>query len=200
MYAARNGHLECVRELLSSEKILQNTCGTTALMIAAARGLSDMVGLLAPAEGGMKDRAGRTALIWAASSGALGLSAEMCSGTLRDVDPIVDRDLESRLDGASPFAGGKALGLLQTGPGAKSAGDEGYVFAVQALLAGEAGAQDADGATALMQAVWSEKRALIEALFPKESGLKAKNGATALRILMTRPVSQERAACLRAMA
>ena len=54
MYAAENGHLECVKILAPLEKGMKDNEDNTALMLAAERGHLECVKILVPFEKGMK--------------------------------------------------------------------------------------------------------------------------------------------------
>ena len=61
MFAAANGHFECVEALMGKGAKMTSSSKATALMMVASWGRLDCVRLLAPLEKGMK-RCGWTAL------------------------------------------------------------------------------------------------------------------------------------------
>ncbi|EFO61158.1 Kinase, NEK [Giardia lamblia P15] len=69
MWAAQNGHLDCVRLLLEKEGGMKSNSGRTALMYAAQNGHAGCVRLLMKKENGMQTINGWTALIVAAYLG-----------------------------------------------------------------------------------------------------------------------------------
>lgn len=70
MFAARWGHLECVRALLDGEGGMRDGHSWTAMMMAAWQGHLGCVEILAPLEKGMKDdHWGRSARSWAELNG-----------------------------------------------------------------------------------------------------------------------------------
>ncbi|TNJ30143.1 Ankyrin repeat protein 1 [Giardia muris] len=70
MYAARNGHAQCVTCLVNREKGMQNEEGATALMIAAQFGNGDCVKILLSHELDIKDLSGFTPLMYAVQGGS----------------------------------------------------------------------------------------------------------------------------------
>ena len=68
MYAAKYGHLECVKILAPLEKGMKDNSGRTALMHADKQGHLECVKILAPLEQEMKDKDGRTAKSIASSN------------------------------------------------------------------------------------------------------------------------------------
>ena len=69
MYAAQNGHADCVGLLLKKEGGMKNKGGWTALMSAAQNGHTECVKLLLEKEAGMQNNYGWTALMGAVENG-----------------------------------------------------------------------------------------------------------------------------------
>ncbi|TNJ26192.1 Ankyrin repeat protein 2 [Giardia muris] len=170
MYAAHGGHIDCVR-LLLSEAGLQSSKGasgmpkgTSALMLAATRGSTDIVALLEPYELGLRDSQGNTA----------GHIARALPRNSEELTTLLERDSPDNL----------ALRLL---PPAVD-----ITPLIQAVIAGdreafhahldEAGRKDTDGRTALMYAAERGEVEFVRLLRTQELRTQDQEGRTALML------------------
>ncbi|TNJ30050.1 Ankyrin repeat protein 1 [Giardia muris] len=170
MYAAHGGHIDCVRLLLSetgpqsSKEASGMPKGTSALMLAAARGSTGIVALLEPYELGLRDSQGNTA----------GHIARALPRNSKEVAALLERDSPDNL----------ALRLLPPAVDITSL--------IQAVIAGdreafhahldEAGRKDTDGRTALMYAAERGEVEFVRLLRTQELRTQDQEGRTALML------------------
>ncbi|TNJ26173.1 Ankyrin repeat protein 2 [Giardia muris] len=170
MYAAHGGHIDCAR-LLLSEAGLQSSKeangmpkGTSALMLAAARGSTGIVALLEPYELGLRDCQGNTA------------------GHIARANPRNSKELIALLERDSP----DNLALRFLPPAVD------ITPLIQAVIAGdreafhahldEAGRKDTDGRTALMYAAERGEVEFVRLLRTQELRTQDQEGRIALML------------------
>lgn len=173
MYATYSNNVDCVRLLLCEAGIQTISewgsygAGTTALMIAASRGLTHIVYLLKPYEQGLEDSDGHTAS-WHAQYNAYDYQDEkLPEGHLHILslleDESSDRSSPPSLDKISLF----------------EAAISNSIDLVQEMI-GDAGQQDLSGCTALMKSAYYGHVAIVSLLLDKEQRLQDCDGLTAL--------------------
>lgn len=157
MIAIQNFQLMTAQELIRSDAGKTDSRGYTALMYAAAYGITEMVILLAPLETGRVDHEGKTALMHA---------AVLNNETVVDILALHEACLRMP-------SGDTALHLATRAGAAR---------AVRALAKVEARLLDRSGRTALMIATDLGNTELCRTLAPFEGGLFDMNGNTALHM------------------
>ncbi|EFO60972.1 Protein 21.1 [Giardia lamblia P15] len=173
MYAAYSDNADCVRLLLCEAGAQASSDwgpygpGTTALMIAASRGLIQIVHLLKPYEQGLQDAAGHTAS-WHARYNAHDTQDEEISEGHLHVLSLLGAELDDRL---SPPSSDR-LTLFE-------AAISGSIDLVQSKI-DEAGRQDLSGCTALMRSAHYGYTEVVSLLVSKEQRLQDCDGLTAL--------------------
>lgn len=155
MYAAHEGNIEMVEQLVMLEKGLQNKNGWTALMIALMQKHTEVALFLVQYENGLHDNKGKTALMWAAQSGMT----------------EVAKELVAYEKGFRDILGQTALML---------AAQNGNADIVRLLASHEQRMQDNNGESAIIKAVhWGHANA-VKFLIPLERDMKDRRGRTAL--------------------
>lgn len=173
MYATYSNNIDCVRLLLCEAGAQTSSDwdfykpGTTALMIAASRGLTHIVHLLKSYEQGLQDTAGHTASWHAQYSAHNTQDEEVSEGHLHILSLLGD-ELGDRLPPPSP----DGLTLFE-------AAISGSIDLVQSRI-DEAGQQDLSGCTALMRSAHYGYTAIVSLLLNKEQRLQDCDGLTAL--------------------
>lgn len=155
MYAAQEGNIEMVQQLVELEKCLQNKSGWTALMIALMQRHAEVALFLVPFEKGIHDNTGKTALMWAAQNG------------MTDVAKVL-----------TPYEKGLRDILGQTA--LMVAAQNGNADIVQHLVIHENRMQDTNGETALLKAIHWGHASVVKLLLPFEQDLRDRKGRTAL--------------------
>jgi len=157
MYAAKYGHLECLKILAPLEKGMKKNDGWTALMFALEYGHLECVKVLAPLEKGMKNNyGGRTALMDAAENGHL-----ECIKVLAPLEKgmqdnygstaLMDADMNGHLECVKILAGEEEERKASQFTDLITAAVCGDAEGVQQHIS-QAGQKDANGMTALMYA------------------------------------------------
>ncbi|TNJ27721.1 Ankyrin repeat protein 2 [Giardia muris] len=156
MYAAKQGNLSAVSQLVEPEGGRQNCLGQTALMLAAGSGHRDVVAALLQKEEGQADDCGQTASLYALRNGHFSLCAYLFGASEKERE---NTELPSRrftaalMNDVEYFAGGNDEGpkVMQWNITALMlAAGCGHVRMLELLLPAEAGLQDAYGYTAFL--------------------------------------------------
>lgn len=190
IYAARNGHTNCVRLLAEKEAGVTTTTGRTALFWALLNGHDDCAEILYLKEHEICDNKKQTPLMAAAVGGSISFVSRMVeSGLYTD---SVDIDGETALMKAADANKPECVDVLmsrtndlrKTTPKGMTA----LMFAaatdatecIKKLIPAEAKMRDVRGSTALMYAASNGKLEAVRILLEHEGGLLANDGVTAL--------------------
>lgn len=158
MYAARQGNLSAVTQLLEPEGGHQNCLGQTALMLAATNGYKDIVTALLSKEEGRVDDCGQTASFYALKNGHFSLCAYLFKASEKEKEgtdlparrfvAALLNEMEYFTDRVENDEGPRVMQLNITA--LMLAAGCGYVELVELLLPTEAGLRDTYGYTAFL--------------------------------------------------
>lgn len=190
IYAARNGHTDCVKLLAETEAGCATTTGRTALFWALLNGYDACAEILYPKEHKICDNKQQTPLMAAAAGGStLFVSRMVEAGLFTDsIDVNWETALMKAADANRPEC--VEILMLKTNDLRKTTdkGMTALMFAaatdatecIKKLIPAEAGMRDARGSTALMYAASNGRLEAVRILLEHEGGLLANDGVTAL--------------------
>ncbi|KWX11160.1 hypothetical protein QR46_4885 [Giardia duodenalis assemblage B] len=159
-HALSSGHME-VAEIIIPYEDPTDENGVTALMRAAAREDTEMVGLLAPLQKGMKDKDGNTALVLAARAG---------QGTIVEIlDPTDKNGVTALMRAVERSDVETVRALIPLQKGKKMMGDA-YIN----------GLRISRGTALMMAAAACGKTEMVRLLVEHEKGITDEDGRTAL--------------------